>query len=290
MSKEAIIIECNQSNFGQYVLLNSQKIIVVVEFMNVWSGPCSVMDAAITALAKEFPGQFMFVKIDADEQPELCKEYKVLNTPTLMVFKDGEAARIDVGELKEPEIRLILKGFGIFNPSDLLREKAREQHIAGNSAAAITSLTDAIKLDSSNIRVVMDMVQIFIDIGEIEQASGLYERLPSAVHSTEMGKALNGQLTFSKLASQTEDMSLLQERVSNDEHDSSSRFDLAICLIAKYQIDEAITHLFYILTNDAEYKEGAAKEMIVTVVNMIEPVDNDLAQNIRRKLASVLVD
>ena len=39
---------------------------------------------------------------------------------------------------------------------------------------------------------------------------------------------------------------------------------------------------------DVEYKEGAAKEMIVTVANMIAPVNIELAQEIRRKLANLL--
>ncbi|WP_198266203.1 tetratricopeptide repeat protein [sulfur-oxidizing endosymbiont of Gigantopelta aegis] len=40
----------------------------------------------------------------------------------------------------------------------------------------------------------MDMVQIFLDIGELEQASNLFARLPKASHETEMGKALMANL------------------------------------------------------------------------------------------------
>ena len=41
---------------------------------------------------------------------------------------------------------------------------------------------------------------------------------------------------------------------------------------------------------DDEYKEGAAKEMLITVTNMIAPVNNELAQEIRRKLANLLAE
>jgi putative thioredoxin len=39
-------------------------------------------------------------------------------------------------------------------------------------------LTQAIPSHPSNGRVALDMVQIFLDIGEIEQAQSLFDRLP----------------------------------------------------------------------------------------------------------------
>ena len=106
-----------------------------------------------------------------------------------------------MGELKEPDARELLKDFGIFHKSGLIREQAREKHLAGDTSAAIVQLTEAIKADPSNTRVAMDMVQIFIDIGELEQANSLYSRLPESTRETEMDKALSGQLTFARLAS-----------------------------------------------------------------------------------------
>lgn len=288
MSKDTFVIEVNQKSFDQYVLLNSHKIPVFVEFMGVWSGPCIAMDNLFSGLAKEFAEQFIFAKVDVDEQPELLKAHKIENLPTLLVFKDGVLKRTEVGELKENEAREVLKDFGIFHQSDLMREQAREKHLAGDSSAAIIQLTDAIKADPSNTRVVMDMVQVFIDIGEVEQASGLYERLPESIRETEMGKALNGQLTFAALAAKTDDVETLKNRLAINPDDFDARFDLAVNQIAQYQYQEAIDNLFYIQKADKSYKDGAAKEMIATISSMIAPVNNELAQEIRRNLANLL--
>lgn len=290
MSKEVLVFEVNQKSFDQYVLLNSHKIPVIVEFMGVWSGPCIAMDNIISGLAKEFSEQFIFAKVDIDEQAELVKAYKIENVPTLMVFTDGNLARTEVGELKENEIRELLKDFGIYHTSDLIREQAREKHMAGDTSAAILLLTDAIKADSSNTRIVMDMVQIFIDIDELEQANSLYARLPEISHETEMGKALNGQLTFAALAAKVDDVEILQNRLANNPTDFDALFDLSIRLIAQYQYRDAMDHLFNILKKEPEYKNGAAKEMVINVSNMIAPVDNELAQDIRRKLANLLTE
>jgi len=286
MSKEIFVFEVNKKSFDQAVLFNSHKIPVIVEFMGVWSGPCVAMDNLFTGLAKEFAGEFIFAKVDIDEQPELRKEHNIENVPTLLVFKDGKCQRTEVGELKDSDARALLKDFGVYHESDRLREEAREKHLAGDSAGAIVKLTEAIKLDPSNVRVAMDMVQIFLDLGEIEQATSLFSRLPESNRETEMGKALNGQLTFASLAARADDMETLLNRLTENAEDMDARFDMAIRQIALYQYNEAVDNLFMIINQDAEYKDGAAKEMVVTVANMIAPVNIELAQDIRRKLAN----
>ena len=288
MSKEVFVFEVNQKSFDQYVLLNSHKIPVIVEFMRMWSGPCVAMDNLFSALAREFAEQFIFAKVDIDEQPELCKEHNVENAPVLMVFKDGKLVRTEMGELKENEARMLLKDFGVFHQSDQIREQAREKHLAGDTPAAIIQLAEAMKSDPGNVRVAMDMVQIFIDIGELEQANGLYERLPESSRETEMGRALNGQLIFATLASKVGDIDTLQSRLAANADDHDARFDLSIRQLAQYQYNEAIDNLFSIYQQNTEYKDGAAKEMLINLSNMLAAVNSELSQEIRRKLANLV--
>ncbi|MBT8440199.1 MAG: tetratricopeptide repeat protein, partial [Gammaproteobacteria bacterium] len=88
--------------------------------------------------------------------------------------------------------------------SEELRMQARQQHISGNAVEAIQLLTQAIQQDPSNTSVAMDMVQVFIDIGETAQAASLYGRLPDADKQSDIGRTLAGQLTFIELASKTD--------------------------------------------------------------------------------------
>ena len=83
--------------------------------------------------------------------------------------------------------------------TDLIREQAWEKHLSGDAPAAIMLVTEVIIADPSNTRVAMDIVQLFIDIGELEQANGLYALLPESTRETEMGKALSGQHSFATL-------------------------------------------------------------------------------------------
>ena len=286
MDKGIFVFEVNYKNFDRSVLLNSHKIPAVVEFMGVWSGPCIAMEHIFTGLAREFPEKFIFAKVDIDEQPELVKTYNIENVPTTLVFQNGEVQRTEVGELKENEARTLLKDFGIYYQSDVMREQARQMHLSGDSGAALIKLSEAIKLDSSNFRVVMDTIQVFLDIGELDQANDLFSRLPSSSHESDMGKALSGQLVFANLVSKIDDINILQQRLASTPDDLAARFDMALHQVVQYKYEEAIDNLFYIQKENAEFKDGVAKELIITITNMIAPVNNVLAQSIRRRLAN----
>lgn len=284
----AFVFEVSNSNFNSSVILNSYKLPVVTEFMGVWSGPCIQTADTLARLASEFKGQFIFAKVDVDEQPELKETYGVKNVPTLKIFKDGEVVRTEEGLLKEDELRELLKTYGVYRQSDETRELARQKHMDGNTIEAITLLTKSIQEDPTNTRLAMDMVQIFLDINELEQAKDLFNRLPESDRQSEMGKALIGQLTFKDLASKTEGKEQLLIRVADNKNDYDALFDLAICLIAEHNFKEAIDNLFVIFDQNAEYKDGAVKEMIINLSNMLATSEPTLSQEVRRRLGNIL--
>ena len=151
-------------------------------------------------------------------------------------------------------------------------------------------LTEAIQKDPGNTRIAMDMVQIFIDTGQLDDAKGLFSRLPEADQESEMGKSISGQLLFKDLAAKTEGLAVLTEKLKQKPDDHALRFDLAICQVADYKYQQAMDNLFMIQQADAEYKDGAAREMIITLVNMLTPSAPELAQEYRRKLANLLAE
>ena len=285
--QEVFIFEVSQSSFNPSVVLNSYKLPVLVEFMSVSSGPCITMDATLSSLAKEYAGQFIFAKVEIGEQPELMKEYSIENIPTLKVFKDGEVVRTEEGKMNETELRDLLKSYGVYKQSDELREQARHKHMSGETMEAISLLTRAIKEDPSNVRVAMDMVQIFLDINELEQAKSLYNRLPSAHRESEMGKSLQGQLSFRSLANNTDGKEQLLARLENNA-DDDTRFDLSICYVAEHDYKQAMDLLFAIFEQNPEYKEGAAKEMIINLTNMLMVNEPELAQGFRRRMGNTI--
>ena len=288
MSKQAFIFEVSDRSFDKYVIGNSSKAPAFVVFIGVWSEPCITMCDIFAALATEFGEEFIFAKVDIDENSELKEKYNIENVPTLKVIVDGEVVASEEGKLSEAEARTLLKSYGIVNQTEEKRMQARQLHMQGETQDAIMLLTLAIQQDPSNTNVAMDMVQIFIDLGEIEQASSLFNRLPDSIKSSETGLSLSGQLWIIEQAAKTAGLQTLKETILKNPDDYDARFDCAICEIAEHNTQQALDHLFYIQQNNADYKEGAAREMIITIINTIAPNSPEQAQKYRTQLAGLL--
>ena len=288
MNKQAIIFEVSDRSFDKYVIGNSSKVPVFVVFMAVWSEPCIRVCDMLEDLAREFPEQFVFAKVDIEENEQLKAQYKIENIPTLKVFVDAKEVATEEGAISEDEARGLLKGFGIVNEVEELRLQARHFHIQGETSQAITLLSQAMQQDSSNTRVAMDMVQIFIDLGETEQAAELFSRLPDSAKNSTTGESLTGQLWIIELAAKTSGLQSLKETLLVEPDNFDARFDCAICEIAEHNYQQALDHLLYIQQNNADYKEGAAREMIVTIINTIAPANPEVAQQYRAQLGALL--
>ena len=286
-NSDVFIFEVSKHNFDSAVIQNSRKLPVFVEFMGFWSEPCIKFSDELSGLATEFPGQFIFAKIDVDEQPELKVEYAIENIPCLKVFVNGEVVQTEEGLLEAHELRDLLKVYGVYSQTDEMRLEAREKHMAGETIAAIQLLTQAIQQDPSNTKVAMDMVQIFIDLNQIDQAKGLFNRLPEPAKSSDMGKSIVGQLAFLDLAENTQGKFALQQQLITNPNNCDAHFDLAVCLIAEKDYSQAVEHLFEIMKINAGYKENAAREMIINVSNMLAPNNPELSDNFRSRLSAI---
>lgn len=286
-TKEVYIFEASQKNFETVVIQNSHKLPVLVEFMGIWSGPCIQMSEEISTLAKEFVGEFIFAKVDIDEQPELMKEYAIENIPSLKVLVNGKVVQTEEGLLTQKELRDVLKNVGVYSQVNELRQAAQEKHMTGDTATAIQLLSQAMQQDPSNTNTAMDMVQIFIDLNEKDQAIALFNQLPNNAKTSDMGKLLTGQLTFLDLASKTNGKSQLQQLLMTTPNDCDANFDLAICLIAEKDYEQAVNHLLDIMKINPDYKDHAAREMAITVINMLAPNNAELSSQLRRKLSAI---
>jgi len=285
-NSDVFIFEVSQKTFQSAVIDNSHKLPVLVEFMGVWSGPCIAMADNLAKLATEFAGDFIFAKVDIDEQPELKAEYKIENVPTLKVFKDGDVVKTEYGIMQDDELRELLKQHDIYNRADDIRLQARNKHLNGETSEAIVLLTQAIQQSPGDTKIAMDMVQIFLDINELEQAKSLFNRLPNDDKKSDMGNSLLGQLTFRDLAANTKGKETLLATVEKDANNLDAHFDLAICYVAEHHYQQAVDHLFVIFNQNPGYKEEAAKEMIINLSNMLSENEPELAKEFRQRLAS----
>jgi thioredoxin 1 len=81
---------------------------VLVDFWAEWCPPCRPMARTLAELAPEFAGKITFATINADENPESTRAYRVMSMPTLLLFRNGRPVTSIVGARPKSVIRKAL--------------------------------------------------------------------------------------------------------------------------------------------------------------------------------------
>ncbi len=83
------------ATFDVDVLKNSKP--VLVDYWAEWCGPCRQVAPVLEEIAQEYGSKIDIVKLNVDENPRVVQLYRVMNIPTLSVFKDGQVVKEIVG-------------------------------------------------------------------------------------------------------------------------------------------------------------------------------------------------
>ena len=94
-------ITLTAENFDQEALKSDRP--VLVDFWASWCAPCMALSPTVDEVAGE-QDKVKVGKVNVDDQPDLARQYRVMSIPTLMVFRDGELVRREVGGRSKEEI------------------------------------------------------------------------------------------------------------------------------------------------------------------------------------------
>ena len=85
-------------------VLKSEKPILL-DFWATWCGPCMRQGPIVEALAEE---GYNVGKIDVDQEMGLAQQFRVMNIPTLLIFKDGQETHRFVGLTSKEDLKKLL--------------------------------------------------------------------------------------------------------------------------------------------------------------------------------------
>ena len=77
--------------------------VVLVDFFAEWCGPCQMLAPLLEQL------DVKVVKIDVDELPDLARQFRVMSIPTVMLFKNGQFVKKQLGYMPLEALKEFVK-------------------------------------------------------------------------------------------------------------------------------------------------------------------------------------
>ena len=94
MANENVIHIGSEEIFDKLI---SGDVPVLVDFWATWCGPCRMIAPILQEIADQYGDKVIVGKVDVDEMGELAQRYRIMNIPTLMLFKQGQLVDKAIG-------------------------------------------------------------------------------------------------------------------------------------------------------------------------------------------------
>jgi len=78
----------NGKNFTKEII--EKKGLAIVQFKTEWNGGCQIIAPIYEELSRFYASAAKFFTIDTEEEKMIADEYRIIELPTILIFKNGQ--------------------------------------------------------------------------------------------------------------------------------------------------------------------------------------------------------
>jgi putative thioredoxin len=280
MAQAANIINVTEATFQEEVIQKSYETPVVVDFWAAWCGPCRMLGPTLERLAAEPNSGFILAKVDVDSNQGLSMQFGVQGIPAVKAFKDGRVFNEFVGAQPEPRVRDFLREVAP-NEAELSLEMAEKLLSDRKWQQAEERFSQLIEQNGPSPQARLGLARALLGQGQAASAKSHLEDLADVPAVMDSAVRLMPMVKFLMLVEGRESDDHLEMTPIEAEYRQSAR------LLASGKPAPALDGLLDVLRQNKEYKQGKAKEVLLSIFEFLGNAD-PLTGAYRRELASLL--
>lgn len=285
---EAMIIDITLNNIQEMVIQHSKQLPVLIHFWSSKNEASQQANTLLEGLAQEMAGKFIFAKINVDNESDIAEKFSNPTPPFYKLIKNADIITEAAGLKTEEEYRTLLQEYLVDEPSERLRKEAAQAFADGAFDLALQRLTEAAQENPNNIKIHLDLVQLYLHTDQLKQAQELFSKLPEEAQKEPHGRYIKGILYFTEQIQHSPEITQIQATLADNPKDSNSLFYLSTYLMLNGQIEPAFQTLLQLFSVDRTYQEGLPKKTLLQAFDMHVAAQPELVAKYRRTFQNLL--
>lgn len=279
------IVETSRETFEKDVLERSHTVPVVVDFWAAWCQPCRMLGPILERLADQYQGQFVLVKADTDELPDVAAGFGVQSIPAVFALRDGHLVDQFVGVLPEQQLRAWLERI-LPTESEALSAQAAQLEQT-DPRAAEEKYRQAVAVQPNDLAARVGLARVLLAQDRVDEAQQVIEELVSANALDAEGQRVQAEIRLRREASQVGGVDQARAAALAEPSNLEFQWKLARALVAGGQYEEALQVCLRLVEKDRRGFGEQARALMVDVFHLLGP-ESALANEYRRKLTMAL--
>ena len=301
------MIDVTAENFDAEVIAASLQFPVLLDFWAPWCEPCKTIGPLLEQLEKDYNGRFKLVKIDADQEQELCQAFGIRSIPTCVLMIAGKPVDGFQGAMLPGQIKAFLDKN--LPQDDVLEAEVTSVEVsdappADDPAAVHDALHQAVLKNPDDEDARFSYVKLLLQRDQVDDAKVAFAPVIAKTTLVRRFDSLQRWMKAIDSVAGGADLSKVNEaldaRIATNKRDFDARFGKAQALMAAQNWTGAMDEVLEILMRDKSWNEELARKTYIAILDLIEPppvkvadgqippVDPTVA-TYRRRLSSVVL-